>query len=86
MRYWNNSVATFAAIFYWIGVPNDPATTPQGHAFNALLVSLTAIHGRTFFEQFAFTSQGWVAAIESIIGIVIKGVFVAMLIQRFFAR
>jgi hypothetical protein len=58
----------------------------QGHAFNALLVSLTAIHGRTFFEQFAFTAQGWVAAVESIIGIVIEGMFVAMLIQRFFGR
>ena len=80
------TVAAFAAIFYWIGIPNDPATTMQGHAFNALLVSLTAIHGRTFFEQFAFTAQGWVAAIESIIGIVIEGVFVAMLIQRFFGR
>jgi uncharacterized protein YjbI with pentapeptide repeats len=80
------TVAVFAAIFYWIGIPNDPATTKQGHAVNALLVSLTAIHGRTFFEQFAFTVQGWVAAIESIVGIVIEGVFVAMLIQRFFGR
>jgi hypothetical protein len=80
------TVVAFAVIFYLIGIPNDPATTMQGHAVNALLVSLTAIHGRTFFEQFAFTVQGWVAAIESIIGIVIEGVFVAMLIQRFFGR
>ncbi len=80
------TVVVFAAIFCWIGIPNDPATTMQGHAVNALLVSLTAIHGRTFFEQFAFTAQGWVAAIESIIGIVIEGVFVAMLIQRFFGH
>jgi hypothetical protein len=80
------TVVVFAAIFYFIGIPNDPTTTMQGHAVNALLVSLTAIHGRKFFEQFAFTAQGWVAAIESIIGIVIEGAFVAMLIQRFFAR
>lgn len=80
------TVAAFAAVFFWIGIPNDPATSTQDQAFNALLVSLTAIHGRTFFEQFAFTLQGWIAAIESIVGIVIEGVFVAMLIQRFFGR
>jgi hypothetical protein len=76
----------FAVIYFLLGIPKDPGTDLQDHAFNALLVSLTSIHGRVFFEQFNFTAQAWVAAIESVIGIVIEGVFVAMLIQRFFAR
>jgi uncharacterized protein YjbI with pentapeptide repeats len=55
--------------------------------YEALLVSLTAIHGRVFFSSFGLDSvQSWVAAAESVVGIVIEGVFVAMLIQRFFAR
>jgi hypothetical protein len=49
-------------------------------------VSLTAIHGRVFFEQFGFSLKSWIAAVESVVGIVIEGVFVAMLIQRFFSR
>jgi hypothetical protein len=54
--------------------------------YQALLVSLTAIHGRVFFEQFGLNSiLSWVAAVESVCGIVIEGVFVAMLVQRFFA-
>jgi uncharacterized protein YjbI with pentapeptide repeats len=55
--------------------------------YEALLVSLTAIHGRVFFTQFGLDSlQAWVAAVESVTGIVIEGTFVAMLIQRFFGR
>jgi uncharacterized protein YjbI with pentapeptide repeats len=80
------AVVVFAALYFLLGVPKDPATAVPGHVLNAFLVSLTAIHGRVFFEQFNFTVQAWVAAIESIVGIVIEGVFVAMLIQRFFAR
>jgi uncharacterized protein YjbI with pentapeptide repeats len=55
--------------------------------YQALLVSLTAVHGRVFFEQFGLNSvQAWIAAVEAVVGLVIEGVFVAMLIQRFFAR
>ncbi len=55
--------------------------------YESFLVSLTAIHGRVFFSQFGLDSlQSWVAAVESVVGIVIEGVFVAMLIQRFFSR
>jgi uncharacterized protein YjbI with pentapeptide repeats len=55
--------------------------------YEALLVSLTAIHGRVFITTFGLDSmQSWVAAVESVVGIVIEGVFVAMLIQRFFGR
>jgi hypothetical protein len=80
------AVLVFAAIFFHTGMPNDPATTLRDHVLNALLVSLTAIHGRVFFEQFNFTPQAWIAAIESVVGIVIEGIFVAMLIQRWFQR
>lgn len=46
-----------------------------------------AVHGRVYFEQFSLNNLlSWVAAAESVCGIVIEGVFVAMLIQRFFAR
>jgi hypothetical protein len=50
-------------------------------------VSLTAIHGRVFITSFGLDSvQSLIAAIESVVGIVIEGTFVAMLIQRFFGR
>jgi hypothetical protein len=55
--------------------------------YEALLVSLTAIHSRVFITTFGLDSiQAWIAAVESVVGIVIEGVFVAMLIQRFFGR
>ena len=54
-------------------------------AANALRISLNAIHGRVFFIQFGLdTLQSWLATAESVIGIVIEGVFVAMIIQRLF--
>jgi hypothetical protein len=53
----------------------------------ATQISLNAIHGRVFFAQLTLDSvQAWIATIESVVGIVIEGVFVAMLIQRFFGR
>jgi Pentapeptide repeats (8 copies) len=53
----------------------------------AAQISLNAIHGRVFFAQLTLDSvQAWIATIESVVGIVIEGVFVAMLIQRFFGR
>ncbi len=79
-------VALFAVFFFVAGIPNDPAKTMPGHAWDALLVSLTAIHGRVFFEQIGFSARGWLAAIESVVGIVIEGIFVAMIIQRWFQR
>jgi hypothetical protein len=46
---------------------------------------LNAIHGRVFFVQFGLdTLQSWLATAESVIGVVIEGVFVAMIIQRLF--
>jgi uncharacterized protein YjbI with pentapeptide repeats len=73
------AIAYFAA-GQWFG---DTSLAPQ----QAFLVSLTAIHGRVFFSSFGLDSvQSWIAAVQSVVGLVIESVFVAMLIQRFFAR
>jgi hypothetical protein len=80
-------VGVFAAAFLASDVVSGqaPLTVPQ--AFDALQISLNAVHGRVFFAQFHLdTLQSWLATAESIVGIVIEGVFVAMLIQRFFGR
>jgi|SRR6516164_6092437 hypothetical protein len=48
-------------------------------------ISFNAIHRRVIFAQFALdTLQSWLATAESVIGVVIEGVFVAMIIQRLF--
>jgi hypothetical protein len=53
--------------------------------YDAIVIGMTAIHGRVFFAQFHLdTLQSWLATAESVIGIVIEGVFVAMIIQRLF--
>jgi uncharacterized protein YjbI with pentapeptide repeats len=81
-------LAVLAAIFLALGVHSfaDAGAEPWYQAlWDSFLVSLSAIHGRAVFEQLgAWTPAAWVAAIESVVGIVIEGVFVAMLIQRLF--
>lgn len=53
----------------------------------ALLESITAFHGRVFLELFASnTPQIWITAFEAVVGLVIEGVFIAMLTQRFFGK
>lgn len=81
------TIAVFALVYLVVGLPNEQAPATFQQVADAFQVSLTALHGRTFFEQFGIGSTlAWVAAVESVCGIVIEGVFVAMLIQRFFAR
>jgi hypothetical protein len=82
-----------AVLLFAVGYFLAGGVTPQAHLslqqqmLDALQVSLNAIHGRVFFTQLGLdTLQSWLATLESIVGIVIEGVFVAMLIQRFFAR
>jgi uncharacterized protein YjbI with pentapeptide repeats len=78
---------TFAVIFLALGVHSRSGEPGIQALWDSFLVSLSAIHGRTMFEQLgAWSPAAWVAAVESVVGIVIEGVFVAMLIQRFFAR
>jgi uncharacterized protein YjbI with pentapeptide repeats len=84
-------VSVFAAGFFFTGhVLSSPTLTGQSlvqGVLDAFQISLNAIHGRVFFAQFGLdTAQSWLATAESIVGIVIEGVFVATLIQRFFGR
>jgi hypothetical protein len=77
-------VLAFAAGYLIPIVASGALPTGQAAA-NALQISLNAIHGRVFFAQFTLdTLQSWLATAESVVGIVIEGVFVAMLIQRLF--
>jgi hypothetical protein len=53
----------------------------------ALIVSVTAFHGRVFSSSFLPGSpQSTVAAFEAVTGLIFEGVFIAMLTQRFFGR
>jgi uncharacterized protein YjbI with pentapeptide repeats len=81
-------VLLFAAGYFFSGgLPGSADLPIQQQALDALQVSLNAVHGRVFFTQLGLdTLQSWLATAESVIGIVIEGVFVAMLIQRFFGR
>jgi hypothetical protein len=76
-----------AGYFFSGGLPGQVDLPIQQQALDSLQVSLNAIHGRVFFTQLGLdTLQSWLATAESIVGIAIEGVFVAMLIQRFFGR
>jgi hypothetical protein len=78
-------LTVFAAIFWALGIHSFAAEPGWQALWDSFLVSLSAIHGRATFETLgAWTPAAWVAAVESVIGIVIEGVFVAMLIQRLF--
>ncbi len=80
-------VGLFAAGFLISDVASGQGAWTVPHALDALQISLNAIHGRVFFAQFPLdTMQSWLATAESIVGIVIEGIFVAILIQRFFGK
>jgi hypothetical protein len=77
-------VATFALAYFLLGL----VSAPHLAWYDALLASFTDIHGRVpvngIFKMHSW--QEWPAALESVTGIVTEGVFIAMLIQRFFSR
>ncbi len=78
-------LAVFTLVYAMLGVHSMRDESGARALWDAFLVSLSAIHGRTTFEQLgAWSPAAWVAAVESVVGIVIEGVFVAMLVQRFF--
>lgn len=80
-------LVTFAVIYLALGVHSHAGEPGIQALWDSFLISLSAIHGRTVFEQLgAWTPAAWAAAVESVFGIIIEGVFVAMLIQRFFSR
>jgi uncharacterized protein YjbI with pentapeptide repeats len=81
------TLAVFALVYAVLGVHSFRGESGVQAFWDAFLVSLSAIHGRTTFEQLgAWTPAAWTAAIESVVGIVIEGVLVATLVQRFFGR
>jgi len=61
---------------------------PHVSLLDAVLTSITAFHGRVFSEPFLRPGepQLWVTAFEAIAGLVIEGVFIAMLTQKFFGK
>ncbi len=78
------AVVGLAAIAYYLLGLRDP---PHLGWQDALLASITAFHGRVFSEQFVIGSpQAWVTALEAVAGLVVEGVFIAMLAQRFFGK
>ena len=76
-------VSLFAIAYFVLGMYYPPHL----HLDQAYLESITAFHGRVFLEQFSTnTPQIWLTAFEAITGLVVEGVFIAMLIQRFFGK
>jgi hypothetical protein len=76
-------VSLFALAYFVLGTH----LPPHLHLDQAYLESITAFHGRVFLEQFSTnTPQIWLTALEAIAGRIIEGVFIAMLIQRFFGK
>jgi hypothetical protein len=61
---------------------------PHLSFLEAVLTSVTAFHGRVFSEPFLRPGepQLWVTAFEAVAGLVIEGVFIAMLTQKFFGK
>lgn len=77
-------VVVCAAAYFLLG---NAGYGPHLAPHQALLVSVTAIHGRVFADEFRVqTPQAWVTAGEAVAGLVIEGVFIAMLAQRFFGK
>jgi uncharacterized protein YjbI with pentapeptide repeats len=75
-------VASFAALYFVLGGAHGQTLTWN----EALVVSLTAFHGRGFFAT-AFQPgdpQAAVAAIEAVFGLLIEITFIATFTQRFF--
>jgi hypothetical protein len=78
-------LAVFTLIYAALGVHSFRGESSAQALWDSFLVSLSAVHGRATFELLgAWSAAAWVAAVQSVVGIVIEGVFVAMLVQRFF--
>ena len=76
-------VSLFASLYYGFGLSHPPHISLMG----ALVLSITAFHGRVFSSPFLMDSpQSIVTAFEAVTGLVFEGLFIAMLTQRFFNR
>lgn len=76
-------VSLFAGLYYGFGL----AYPPHMSWVEALVLSITAFHGRVFSSPFLPGSpQSIVTACEAVVGFTFEGIFIAMLTQRFFSR
>jgi len=76
-------VSACAVAYFLLGLTYPPHLS----LLQAFLESIIAFHGRVFTELFSpFTPQIWVTAFEAVAGLVIEGVFIAMLTQKFFGK
>jgi len=77
-------ILAFAAAYLTLGGANGQAISWN----EALVISMTAFHGRGFFSAVFQPGdlQAAVAAVEAFIGLLIEIVLVATFTQRFFAR
>ena len=79
-------IVSFSIIYFALG-----SNMPRHYHlewYEALVVSLTAFHGRGFFSN-QFTPgdpQSFVAAAEAVIGLLIEISFIATFTQRFFDK
>jgi uncharacterized protein YjbI with pentapeptide repeats len=73
-----------AGAYFVLGMYYEPHLT----LLEAVLTSITAFHGRVFSEPFLQPGepQLWVTAFEAVAGLVIEGVFIAILTQKFFGK
>jgi len=73
-----------AVAYFVLGMYYEPHLS----FLDAVLTSITAFHGRVFSEPFLRPGepQLWVTAFEAVAGLVIEGVFIAILAQKFFGK
>jgi hypothetical protein len=85
-------VGGFAVAYSLLGTPpSHPGTASTYHQlqwYEALVVSLTAFHGRGFFAQQYSPGdpQSVLAAMEAVLGLLLEITFIATFTNRFFAR
>jgi hypothetical protein len=78
------AILGFAAAYFALGNANGSPLQWN----EAIVISMTAFHGRGFFSAVFQPGdvQAAVAAVEAFIGLLIEIVFIATFTQRFFAR
>jgi uncharacterized protein YjbI with pentapeptide repeats len=77
-------ISLFAALYYGFG---QQASASSFGWREAVVLSITAFHGRVFSAPFTPNSpQSVVTAVEAITGFLFEGLFIAMLAQRVFGR
>lgn len=78
------AVTVFALAFFVTGLGG---AGPHLALPDAFYISITTFHGRVFAgEVRPGTVQAWISACEAITGLIVEGVFIAMLAQRAFGK